>query len=182
LEQLQKRFGHDAMSHTRIPKVDVMLSGSLHSSHTGRGVRILTEGHTGSPGAMAVLDEQTGVMFAGAWLVTEQVPQLRDANVGKWLTALSPWLEDGQRLWVPAHGPVVRSEQAQQLRVYLQDIQNCVAEHLEQGTSLIDMDKACGQLAFAHWAQYESQHSRNVVQLYLQTEREFLMAPEALNQ
>jgi hypothetical protein len=131
---------------------------------------------------MAVLDEQTGVMFAGAWLVTEQVPQLRDANVGKWLTALSPWLEDGQRLWVPAHGPVVRSEQAQQLRVYLQDIQNCVAEHLEQGTSLIDMDKACGQLAFAHWAQYESQHSRNVVQLYLQTEREFLMAPEALNQ
>jgi len=29
---------------------------------------------------------------------------------------------------------------------------------------------------------YDSQHSRNVVQLYLQTEREFLMAPEALKQ
>ena len=55
-------------------------------------------------------------------------------------------------------------------------------QHLEQGTSLIDMDKACGQPAFAHWAQYDSQHSRNVVQLYLQTEREFLMAPEALKQ
>ena len=182
LEQLQKRFGHDAMSHTRIPTVDVVLNGASHSSHTGRGVRLLTEGHTGSPGAMAVLDEQTGVMFAGAWLVTEQVPQLRDANVGKWLKALSPWLEEGQRLWVPGHGPVVRSEQAQQLRVYLQDAQTCVDQHLEQGTSLIDMDKACGQPAFAHWAQYDSQHSRNVVQLYLQNEREYLMAPEALKQ
>ena len=58
-------------------------------------------------------------------------------------------------------------------------MQTCVAEHVEQGTSLIDMDKACAQPAFAHWAQYDSQHPRNVVRQYLQTEREFLNAPES---
>lgn len=179
LQQLQQRFGEVAMLHTRVPTVDALLGSSADLQQTGRLVRVLAAGHSSSPGALAVLDVQTGVIFAGAWLDAEHVPQLRDAKVANWLAALTPWLEDAQRLWVPGHGPVVKGEQAQQLPLYLQSLQTCVAEHVEQGTSLIDMDKACAQPAFAHWAQYDSQHPRNVVRQYLQTEREFLNAPES---
>ncbi len=184
LQQLQQRFGEVAMRHTRVPDVDVRLGSSTatHMQHTGRAVRVLVAGHSSSPGALAVLDEQSGVIFAGAWLDVDHVPQLRDAKLANWLAALTPWLADGQRLWVPGHGPVVKGGQAQQLQGYLQSLQTCVVEHVAQGTSLIDMDKACAQPAFAHWAQYDSQHPRNVVRQYLQTEHEWLTAPEAVPQ
>ena len=181
LQQLQQRFGAEAMAGTALPHADVLLTHSTRMQHTGRQVQVLAAGHSSSPGALAVLDEQSGAIFAGSWLDVQHIPDLRDAQVTPWLNALVPWLKDDERLWIPGHGPVASGHQAQQLLDYLQPLQSCVQQHVAQGTSLIDMDKACPQPAFAQWAFYDSQHPRNVVRLYLQTEREALFSTDMAN-
>lgn len=178
LKQLQQRFGETDMARTRVPQADVLVTDSMELKQTGRTVRVLTAGHASSPGALAVLDEQTGVIFAGAWLSYLHVPDLRDAKLRQWISALSPLLHDASYVWVPAHGPVVTGSQAKELLTYLQDLQACVKNHLEDGTSLLEMDKACSQPAFSPWANYETQHPRNVVRVYLQTEQEVLTVNE----
>lgn len=181
LQQLQQRFGEAVMARTRVPLADVLVTDSMELHQTGRTVRLLTAGRTSSPGALAVLDEQTGVIFAGAWLSMNHVPDVRDAQVDHWLSSLKPWLNQDNPLWVPGHGPVVNHVQAQQLMRYLQHLQSCVRGHVEQGTSLMEMDKACGSKEFAHWTNYDSQHPRNVVRQYLQTEHEVLTAQDEVN-
>ena len=178
LQQLQAQWGVDAMVHTRVPVADVLWRGSQTMQDTGRVVRVLAAGHSSSPGALAVLDEASGVVFAGSWLEMQHLPDLRDARLHQWLAALAPWLKDDERLWVPAHGPVVQGRDGLQMRRYLQTLQACVQDHVNQGTSLIDMDKACAQPAFTAWAHYDSQHPRNVVRLYLQLEQEDLLGSQ----
>ncbi len=178
LQQLREQRGADAMTRTQVPQADVLLSESNTLQQTGRMVRVLAAGHSSSPGALAVLDEQSGVIFAGAWLHAQHVPDLRDAQLVNWLAALAPWLKEDDRLWVPAHGPVVTGREGMAMQRYLQTLQTCVQEHVDQGSSLIDMDKMCAQPEVAHWAQYDHQHPRNVVRLYLKLEREALLAPE----
>lgn len=163
---------------TRVPVADVLWRGSQTMQDTGRVVRVLAAGHSSSPGALAVLDEASGVVFAGSWLEMQHLPDLRDARLHQWLAALAPWLKDDERLWVPAHGPVVQGRDGLQMRRYLQTLQACVQDHVNQGTSLIDMDKACAQPAFTAWAHYDSQHPRNVVRLYLQLEQEDLLGSQ----
>ncbi len=178
LQQLQQSRGEQAMRHTRVPHAVALIHASQTLQHTGRLVRVLAAGHSSSPGALAVLDEQSGVVFAGAWLEMQQLPDLRDAKLAPWLAALAPWLQDDERPWVPAHGPVVTGREGLQMQGYLQSLQACVQDHVDQGTSLIEMDRQCGQPAYAHWQQYDSLHPRNVVRLYLQLEREALLASE----
>lgn len=181
LQQLRVQWGADTMTNTRVPQADVLITEAQTLHHTGRMVHVLAAGHSSSPGALAVLDETSGVVFAGAWLEMQHLPDLRDARLTEWLAALEPWLKDDERLWVPAHGPIVTGRQGLQMKRYLQALQVCVQDHVDQGTSLIDMDKACVQTEFAAWAQYDSQHPRNVVRLYLQREREALLAPDVSN-
>ena len=178
LQQLMAQRGDEDMANTRVPQADVLITQAQDMHHTGRLVKLLAAGHSSSPGALAVLDEQSGVVFAGAWLEMQHLPDLRDARLSQWLSALTPWLKEDDRLWVPAHGPVVTGRQGLQMQHYLQALQTCVQDHVDQGTSLIEMDKACGQSAYATWANYESQHPRNVVRLYLQLEREALLGSE----
>jgi glyoxylase-like metal-dependent hydrolase (beta-lactamase superfamily II) len=181
LQQLKERLGNDAMANTRVPQADVLLTQTQTMKHTGRMVKVLAAGHSSSPGALAVLDEQSGVVFAGAWLEVQHLPDLRDAKLREWLSALEPWLKEDDQIWVPAHGPVVTGRAGQAMRHYLQALNVCVQDHVDHGTSLIEMDKACAQPGFASWANYDSQHPRNVVRLYLQLEREALLAPDASN-
>ena len=61
------------------------------------------------------------------------------------------------------------------------DMANTRYSRLGQINKGIDMDNACPQPAFAQWAFYDSQHPRNVVRLYLQTEREALFSTEMAN-
>ena len=178
LQQLLERWGHPAMANTRVPPADVLLTQAQTMNHTGRMVKVLAAGHSSSPGALAVLDEQSGVVFAGAWLEVQHLPDLRDAKLRQWLSALEPWLLEDDRLWVPAHGPVVTGRVGQAMRHYLQALDACVQDHVDQGTSLIEMDKACAQPGFADWANYDSQHPRNVVRLYLQLEHEALLTSD----
>ena len=176
LQQLQKTRGSATMYRTQVPRADVFIDQSLLLTHTGRDVQVLSGGHSGSPGALAVLDVQSGIIFAGAWLDYFHIPELRDAELNNWLNVLQPWLKDENRVWVPGHGPVVTGREALQVVNYLNQLQTCVQDHLEQGTSLFDMEKACPQVDFSKWMNYENQHPRNVVRLYLQMEREALLS------
>ena len=66
------------------------------------------QGHTGDD--LVLLDEHTGVLFAGGLVFANRVPTTPHADAGAWLASLDQlrqWHAQGRfRLVVPSHGPV----------------------------------------------------------------------------
>src|ERR1035437_6973630 len=80
LKRLQKLLGADAMQASVIIKPDHEFEQSYVIRSIGRNVRVLYYGHSSGPGDVAVLDEQTGVLFAGGLLDNLRIPDVQDSD------------------------------------------------------------------------------------------------------
>ena len=83
---------------------------SLHVG--GREIELIAlDGHT--DGDLAVLDTQSGVLFAGDLVFFERTPTTPNANIARWLSSLSALESLAITHVVPGHGPVVHDPRAQ---------------------------------------------------------------------
>jgi quinoprotein relay system zinc metallohydrolase 1 len=146
------------------------------------GVRVLGEhrlhfmaagGHT--EGDLLVLDETTGVLFAGDLVFNGRAPTFPDAEPAVWLESLEQ-LETLQfSVLVPGHGAVAHDRAPiAQTRDYLQWIEPWLAQAAARGLDLTEVLDLPLPARFATLAAVESEYPRTVAQRYPLHEAEVL--------
>jgi len=108
-------------------------------------------GHT--PDDLVVLEERSGVLFAGGLVFADRVPTV-------------------PRTVVPSHGPVhAGSLGMDQTLDWLQWLDQRLRESAAQGLDLAEVLRLGIPARFAHWAALEAEYARSVIYLYPRYER-----------
>ncbi len=176
LSRLQRLLGEDAMRGTRVVEPARRIAGSTRITVGGRSLELLHFGWGATPGDLAVFDPASGVLFAGALVSAGRVPELRDADVAGWLTALDALAATPFSTLVPGYGRGGDSGALAATRHYLATAAAHVRQRLDEGASLHECVQGARTdpafAAFSGWALFEASHTRNVQKLYLEFEAE----------
>ena len=135
------------------------------------------QGHTADD--LVLLDEHTGVLFAGGLVFARRVPTTPHADAGAWLSSLDQlqqWHAQGRfRLVVPSHGPVHAGlEGIAQTRDWLQWLTALMQTSAEQGLDLSELLRQTVPERFAAWAAQPAELHRSLAQWYPRYERQAL--------
>lgn len=175
LKTLRQTVGEQAMRGTTMYKADQEFDASHELGLTGRAVRVLYLGHSSGPGDIAVLDPDSGVLFAGGLLDVQRIPDIQDSDLPIWKLALNSLREAAPRIVVPGHGPAAPAATAiHQVANYLSQLEARLRGLLRMGTSLLDVPDAAELPEFERWDQYEIIHRRNASIAFLRFERELM--------
>jgi len=88
LDNLRKILGQEAMAGTRLVLPQKTIDRSTTLEAAGRKLDLLYFGWSSTPGDLAVLDRESGVLFAGGLVAAQRIPELRDGKLDSWLRAL----------------------------------------------------------------------------------------------
>lgn len=131
---------------------------------------IALAGHTGSD--LAVLDQSTGVLFAGDLVFHERAPTTPHAAIPAWLAALDRLAALPFQLLVPGHGaPATDDAPIRQTRAWLTWLRAAVADGAERGLDLTDMLAQPLPARFRALAVGEAEYRRSLSHLYPAAER-----------
>ena len=178
LKTLRQVLGDDAMRGTAMFKPDREYDAShtIETSSTvtpiGRRIRVLYFGHTSGPGDVAVLDERSGVLFAGGLLDHLRIPDVQDSDLDHWTEALQALRTLPLRAIVPGHGPLAPPAAINTEMRYLAQLRTRLVALLNSGTALSDVADASALPEFARWDQYDTIHRRNASVLFVRFERD----------
>ena len=84
----------------------------------GRRLELIYLGWASTPGDLAVLDADSGVLFAGGMVSIGRIPDIRDSDFEGWQRALHRLDELKPSRVVPGHGPVSGPEAIAQTAAY----------------------------------------------------------------
>lgn len=175
LKTLRQVLGDEAMRGTAMFKPDQEFDAS-HTLDTnpaiGRRIRVLYFGHSSGPGDVAVLDERTGVLFAGGLLDHLRIPDVQDSDLDHWTEALQGLRTLPLRAIVPGHGPLAPPAAIDTEQRYLAQLRTRLMALLNSGTALSEVPDESALPEFARWDQYDTIHRRNASILFVRFERE----------
>ena len=172
LKTLKQVLGDDAMQGTAILRPDQEFDQSHAIDAIGRRIQVLYFGLSSGPGDVAVLDAQSGVVFAGGLLDELRIPDVQDSDLDGWMRALQALRGLSVTAVVPGHGPLASAKVIDAVERYLTGLQARVLELLQAGAALSEVPHALELAEFAHWDQYETIHRRNASILFVRIERE----------
>ncbi len=172
LKTLKQVLGDEAMQGTVMFKPDQDFEQSQSIDAIGRRLQVLYYGHSSGPGDVAVLDVQSGVLFAGGLLDNLRIPDVQDSDLVGWTGALRALRALKIRTVVPGHGPAASAKAIDAVERYLSQLQTRVLELLRSGAALSDVPDGSALPEFALWDQYETIHRRNASVLFVRFERE----------
>jgi glyoxylase-like metal-dependent hydrolase (beta-lactamase superfamily II) len=172
LKTLRQVLGDDAMQGTAMFKPDQEYEQSHVIDMIGRRIQVLYYGHSSGPGDVAVLDVQSGVLFAGGLLDQLRIPDVQDSDLEGWTRALQALRGLPIKAVVPGHGPVASAKVIDSVERYLAQLQARVLDLLRTGAALSEVPDALVLPEFALWDQYETIHRRNASILFVRYERE----------
>lgn len=193
LHRLRQVLGEDEMAGSRVHPPERQIEASTTLEAGGRRLALIHPGWGSSPGDLVVRDARSGVVFAGALVSVDRVPELRDSDPRGWLAALdglqaltradagrantaglpaaaSPPAAADARI-VPGYGPPVSAAALDAVRDYIVDTEARVRSLFDAGTPLSALVQAAQLPRYAGWALYQPVHGRNVQQRYLALER-----------
>ncbi len=171
LKNLNVILGAEEMAGTRVTVPGRIITEATTMTVAGRVLDILYFGQTSSPGAIAVLDRASGVLFGGGMVTIGRIPDTKDARIDTWRDALAALKQRAPRLMVPGEGPVAPVARVDELAAYLGALQAAVAQTYAQGVSLGEAGARSELPAFSALPLYRPAHNKNVEQLYLLLER-----------
>jgi glyoxylase-like metal-dependent hydrolase (beta-lactamase superfamily II) len=172
LKNLRRVLGEEEMRGSSVVVPDRLVEQSLRLSVGGRDLDLLHFGWASTPGDLAVFDRASGVLFAGGLVSVGRIPELRDADLRGWISALQQ-LEKLPIKWViPGHGPVSTAQQMTQTRNYLTALEAKVRALYKKGVGLTDTIAQAQLPDFASWNLYALIHPQNVQHVYLRLENE----------
>ena len=172
LKTLKQVLGDDAMQGTAMFKPDREFEQSHSIDTIGRRIQVLYYGHSSGPGDVAVLDVQSGVLFAGGLLDELRIPEVQDSDLDGWTHALQALRALPIKAVVPGHGPVATTRVIDSVERYLAQLQARALELLRAGAALSEVPDASVLPEFALWDQYETIHRRNASILFVRFERD----------
>ena len=170
LQRLVDQIGASTMQGTviRLPSTFVADGQTLVLGQ--RRLRFLVFTHAHSRGDTAVVLPEAGIVFAGGLLNDRRVPDLREAALDGWITALDVLQGLAMPLVVPGHGKATDSMAIGRFASYLTDLRTAcdsdIARHGDAASSGARLDLA----HYADWAEYPQQHRLNVARIYRERE------------
>lgn len=172
LKTLKRVLGEEAMRGTVMFKPDQVFDEAPTLRLIGRPVRVLHYGHSSGPGDIAVLDTQSGVLFAGGLIDHLRIPDVQDSELPGWHQALSALRALPLRAIVPGHGPLAPAQSIPTVQRYLTQLEARVLESIRSGASLSDVPDSAVLPEFQDFDQYDIIHRRNASVLFVRMERE----------
>ncbi|MBC8269181.1 MAG: quinoprotein relay system zinc metallohydrolase 1 [Rhodospirillaceae bacterium] len=146
-----------------VPGKSVNRSGEQIGEHRLRYIAL--QGHDIAD--LAILDETTGVLFAGDQVFMDRAPTTPHADIGKWLESLDQLEEIDFRLIVPGHGPVIGDNEAiRQTREYLQWLVKVLEDAADQGLEMTEVMNLDLPNKFKSLATVEAEYRRSVHHLW----------------
>jgi len=139
----------------------------------GRVFRVRHAGPSHTPEDLVVLDEHTGVLFAGDLVFRGRIPFVGQADSSQWVGALDRLLALQPRVLVPGHGPLSHTprEDLQLTRDYLRFLHQAMAE---AARNLEPFDEAYARTdwsRFEHLPLFAVANRMNAYNTYLLLER-----------
>jgi glyoxylase-like metal-dependent hydrolase (beta-lactamase superfamily II) len=128
-----------------------------------------------TPGHLAVLDEHTGTLFAGALLDAQAIPDVQDADLAGWHAALDELRRLPLRQVVPGHGPASPPALIDRVGRYLAQLAQRTTELLAAGVPLSEVADAAHLPEFAADDHYDTTHRRNASIVFLRQERVLML-------
>jgi quinoprotein dehydrogenase-associated SoxYZ-like carrier len=177
LKNLQTWLGVAAMQGTHIFQPELEFAQSHRVQHAGRGMQVLYFGHASGPGDVAVLDEQSGVLFAGGLLDNQRIPEVQDSELAGWRQALQSLRHLPIVHIVPGHGPLGAPHLIDDTERYLTQLEDRVYALQQQGTGLQTIATAATLPEFSAWDGYETTHRSNAAKVFLRQESALLLKP-----
>jgi glyoxylase-like metal-dependent hydrolase (beta-lactamase superfamily II) len=177
LKTLNEVLGTETMQGTEMFKPDQEFEHSHDIDVIGRRIQVLYYGHSSGPGDVAVLDEQSGVLFVGGLLDHLRIPDVQDSDLEGWTRALQALRGLPIKAIVPGHGPVASVDAVDTITAlerYLVQLRARVRELLRADTALSEVPARTALPAFARWDRYDTIHRRNASVLFVRFERELL--------
>lgn len=181
LKTLVSLLGADEMAGTRVPRPDIEILGPDTADRLpdiGRPVRLLMAAPgqpSASPGHLAVLDERTGTLFAGALLDADAIPDVQDADLAGWHAALADLRRWSLQHIVPGHGPASSLTLIDRGERYLTQLATRTAALLAAGMPLSEVADATDLPEFATDDHYDTTHRRNASIVFLRQERALML-------
>jgi glyoxylase-like metal-dependent hydrolase (beta-lactamase superfamily II) len=172
LKTLRRLLGEDEMRDTAMFKPDQVFDDSHTLDVAGRPVRVMYFGHSSGPGDIAVLDERTGVLFAGGLMDQQRIPDIQDSQLPGWRNALAAMDALRVSTVVPGHGRATSSGLITTTRRYLDTLEARVRQLVMDGAALSEVPDASSLDEFKEWDQYDTIHRRNASVLFVRVERE----------
>ncbi|VXC77434.1 Beta-lactamase domain protein [Burkholderia sp. 8Y] len=172
LANLRKTLGDDEMAGSRVTVPNRTIDGTTEIESGGRKLQLLHFGPASTPGDLAVLDTQTGVLFAGSVVSNGRIPELRNEQIPGWLSALENLRALDLHTVVPAFGPPLHGDDIMQTGVYLRELDASVKRAYKSGMGLTQAMHTVQVPAFSGYKLYATAQPQNVQRIYLQLEKQ----------
>lgn len=174
LKALRQQVGEGPMQGTTMYKADQEFEVSHRLELIGRPLQVLYFGHSSGPGDIAVLDERSGVLFAGGLLDERRIPDIQDSDLEGWKRALKALSALRVGTVVPGHGSASSPAAINAVETYLAQLDARVRALVGAGASLLGVADEAELPDFEAWDQYEVIHRRNASVAFLRVEREMM--------
>lgn len=171
-----RAIGAANLAGTAIVLPDITIAASETRVVAGRRLRLLHLGHAHSEGDLAVLDVETGVLFAGDVVYRDQLPHLAEADLAGWLAALEVLRREPVSVLVPGRGAPGAVADLEPLAAYLDALRASVGAAYAAGLSPDETLERAALPTHANWEGYAARHGRNVQHVYFALERAELAA------
>ncbi|MDD5295986.1 MAG: MBL fold metallo-hydrolase [Rhodocyclaceae bacterium] len=170
LRVLTDHVGEAAMAGTRIalPRPDLEDGETLDAG--GRQLELIVPSQGVIPGGTAVLDRQSGVLFTGALLYLDHIPDLQEADLGELEATFDRLAALPASLVIPDRGPPSPPSRVAEFRRYINALQANVGLAYAAGTSLSELEAAVQLPEFTGWKGYAEHHGGNARAFYLRLE------------
>jgi glyoxylase-like metal-dependent hydrolase (beta-lactamase superfamily II) len=174
LKALRQQVGDAPMQGTTMYKPDQEFETSHRLDLIGRPVQVLYFGHSSGPGDIAVLDERSGVLFAGGLIDERRIPDIQDSEPEGWKQALKALARLKLAAVVPGHGNAATAQAIAAVEGYLAQLEARVRALVVAGASLLGVADDAELPDYVSWDQYDVIHRRNASVAFLRVERELL--------
>ncbi|MEW8342569.1 MAG: quinoprotein relay system zinc metallohydrolase 1 [Candidatus Thiodiazotropha taylori] len=153
------------MKGTRVVAPNQQVEPGLQEIGGHRLQLIAMQGHTGAD--LAILDQTSGVLFAGDLVFYGRTPTTPHANLDNWQSALEQLRKLDFKVMVPGHGAPVTSEVAiSQTSSYLSWLQHYLKKQADSGAAMAELLQPDAPQDLRELAVFKDEYTRSLSHLY----------------
>lgn len=174
LQSFREQLGAEAIAQVRIIPPSMLVASELQLDLGDRALRLTAwspAAHTNCD--LTVLDERSGVLFAGDLVFLQHIPVI-DGSLPGWLAVLDRLAKVPAQVVVPGHGrltapwPAALDDERRYLTALAQDARRLIAA----GTPMAAAVPQIGQTERGHWQLFDDYNARNATTAFSELEWE----------